>query len=160
MKIALDCDNRFILPNRRQPNKLTPCNLYSSISHCGAILMHMRNYLRCRWLDHTVARLGAPLQLSSSVTNQARKIMSQTNLDGHLSGAVISPGRPKRGDQLVSVQLLAPAPVTITLRVASTNYGVSRATLYRWHATGRLKFLKAGRRTLLLVSELKGLIGI
>ena len=41
----------------------------------------------------------------------------------------------------------------MTLAEFTETYGISRATIYREHAEGRLPFVKAGRRTLVATED-------
>lgn len=45
-------------------------------------------------------------------------------------------------------------PLAVSVLVAAEMIGVSRATLYRLIADGRIKVRKVGKRTLILVSEI------
>jgi excisionase family DNA binding protein len=53
----------------------------------------------------------------------------------------------------------APAALTHTLNDAARITGLSRATLYRHAATGRLRLVKVGGRTLVCAASLRALVG-
>jgi excisionase family DNA binding protein len=54
---------------------------------------------------------------------------------------------------------LVPAPLSYTLNAAAAASGLSRSTLYRHAAAGRLRLVKVGGRTLVDAASLRALIG-
>ncbi len=52
-----------------------------------------------------------------------------------------------------------PAPLTYTLNAADAASGLSRSTLYRHAAAGRLRLVKVGGRTLVDAGSLRALVG-
>ncbi|MCB4820753.1 helix-turn-helix domain-containing protein [Roseicella aerolata] len=54
----------------------------------------------------------------------------------------------------------APAPLSYTLNDACRVSGLSRATLYRHGAAGKLRLLKVGGRTLVCAASLRALLGV
>ena len=54
----------------------------------------------------------------------------------------------------------APHPLTHTLNDAARITGLSRSTLYRHAAAGRLRLVKVGGRTLVDADSLRALVGI
>ncbi len=53
-----------------------------------------------------------------------------------------------------------PAPLTYTLNGAAAASGLSRSTLYRHAAAGRLRLIKVGGRTLVDAGSLRALVGV
>ena len=51
------------------------------------------------------------------------------------------------------------APLTYTLNGAAAASGLSRSTLYRHAAAGRLRLVKVGGRTLVDAASLRALVG-
>jgi excisionase family DNA binding protein len=51
-------------------------------------------------------------------------------------------------------------PLTYTLNAAATASGLSRSTLYRHAAAGRLRLVKVGGRTLVNAASLHTLVGV
>lgn len=52
-----------------------------------------------------------------------------------------------------------PDPLTYTLNAAAAASGLSRSTLYRHGAAGRLRLVKVGGRTLVDAGSLRALVG-
>jgi excisionase family DNA binding protein len=59
-----------------------------------------------------------------------------------------------------SVRATAPSPITYNLNDAARITGLSRSTLYRHAAAGRLRLLKCGGRTLVDAASLRALLGV
>lgn len=57
--------------------------------------------------------------------------------------------------QLISKSLQTEATLAVSIREAATRLGLSRTRLYQELAAGRIKAVKSGRRTLVLVESLK-----
>ncbi len=53
-----------------------------------------------------------------------------------------------------------PAPLTYTLNAAAAASGLSRSTLYRHAAAGRLRLVKVGGRTLVDAGSLRALVEV
>jgi hypothetical protein len=54
----------------------------------------------------------------------------------------------------------APAPLTYGLNAAAAASGLSRSTLYRHAAAGRLRLTRVGGRTLVCAVSLRALVGV
>ena len=53
-----------------------------------------------------------------------------------------------------------PEPLTYTLNAAAAASGLSRSTLYRHAAAGKLRLVKVGGRTLVDANSLRALVGV
>lgn len=54
---------------------------------------------------------------------------------------------------------LRPEPLSYTLNAAAAASGLSRSTLYRHGAAGKLRLVKVGGRTLVDAASLRALVG-
>jgi excisionase family DNA binding protein len=61
--------------------------------------------------------------------------------------------------QPIASQPFQAAPLTYTLNNAAAACGLSRSTLYRHAAAGRLQLMKVGGRTLVNAASLRALVG-
>jgi len=68
--------------------------------------------------------------------------------------------RASQPEGAASALTTAPPPITYNLNDAARVTGLSRSTLYRHAAAGRLRLIKCGGRTLVDAASLRALLGV